>query len=182
MKRPIQLEPHLSPEQIRQRLYHSKNGHHASYWQILLCVSLNPAKPAQEYCSYLGISATKLYRIVSLYNQKGAQFCETLNWGGRRRQRCHLSFEEEQQLLESQTQVALEGGILVANQLREVVEQKVGHPVSDGYLFDLLHRHGWSKKAPRPEHPKAGQVKEQRDSFKKKPRFSSSPNPQKQNP
>jgi hypothetical protein len=53
MKRPIHLEPHLSPEQIRERLYRSKNGHRASYWQIILSVSLNPDKPAQDYCATL---------------------------------------------------------------------------------------------------------------------------------
>jgi transposase len=122
-----------------------------------------------------------LYRIVALYNQKGAQFPEALHWGGRRQQRCLLSFEEEEQLLESQIETALEGKVLVAKQLRAVVEGKVGHRVSDDYLFDLLHRHGWSKKAPRPEHPKAeGAVKEQRESLKKKPSCSASP--QKQSP
>jgi transposase len=170
MKRPIHLEPHLSPEQIKERLYHSKNGHHASYWQILLSVCLNPGKPANDYCATLGISTTKFYRVVSLYNQKGAEFCASLHWGGRRQQRCHLSFEEEEQLLESQIQTALEGKILVAGQLLEIVEQKVGHPVSQGYPFDLLHRHGWSKKAPRPEHPKADRGVQ--EAFKKKPRPS----------
>jgi transposase len=182
MKRPIHLEPHLNPTQIKERLYHSKNGHHASYWQIILSVSLNPRKPASEYCSALGISSTKFYRIVSLYNQKGAGFCEAFNWGGRRERRCVMSFEEEEQFLESQVQTALQGGVLVAGQLREAVEQKVGHPVSDDYLFDLLHRHGWSKKAPRPEHPKAEEVKVQREGFKKKPPPSFFPNLQKQSP
>ncbi|MBD0285950.1 MAG: IS630 family transposase [Flavisolibacter sp.] len=33
----------------------------------------------------------------------------------------------------------------------------------------MLHRHGWSKKAPRPEHPKAGEAKENREALKKAP-------------
>ncbi|MBD0367214.1 MAG: hypothetical protein ICV53_14060 [Flavisolibacter sp.] len=31
----------------------------------------------------------------------------------------------------------------------------------------MLRRHGWSKKAPRPEHPKAVEVKEKREALKK---------------
>jgi transposase len=154
MKRGVVLTPHLSPEQIKERLYQSKNGHHASYWQIILTVSLNPGKPSSEYCAYLGISDTKFYRIVSLYNERGAGFCEGLSRGGRREERCVMSLPEEQQFLKSVEDRALHGEVLVAKHLRSQLEQKVGHPVSDDYLWDLFHRHGWSKKVPRPEHPK----------------------------
>ncbi len=155
-------------EQIRERLYQSRNGHHASYWQTVLTVSLNPDKATKQYCSYLGISDTKFYHIVSLYNQYGASFCEALRWGGRREKRCLMSFDEEEKLLQSWTAPALNGEVLVANQLRKMVEEKTGHKISDDYLWDMLHRHGWSKKAPRPEHLKAAEVKEKREAFKKK--------------
>lgn len=168
MKKPVGLKPHLSVEQIRERLYGSKNGHHASYWQLILTLSLNPGKATQDYCGYLGISDTKFYYIVSLYNQHGASFCEVFKWGGRREARCLMSVEEEQALLQSQEATALKGEVLVAKHLREAVENKVGHAVSDDYRWDLLNRQGWRKKAPRPEHPKAAEVKEKREAFKKK--------------
>ncbi|MBD0298819.1 MAG: winged helix-turn-helix domain-containing protein [Nitrososphaera sp.] len=168
MKPPVALKSHLSHEQIREHLYQSKNGYHASYWQIILTVSLNPGKATSEYCAYLGISDSKFHRIVSLYNKKGASFCDDLQWGGRREKRCLLSFDEEEALLQNRTQAALEGEVLVAKQLRKAVEQKVGRSVSDNYLWDMLHRHGWSKKAPRPEHPKAEETEEKRKAFKKK--------------
>ena len=114
MSNRVALKPHLSTEQIRERLYKSNNGHHASYWQIILTVSLNPGKSTTEYCAYLGISDTKFYRILTLYNKHGEHFCERLQWGGRRASRCTLSFEDEQQLLERQTATALEGKLLVA--------------------------------------------------------------------
>ncbi|HET7897531.1 MAG TPA: winged helix-turn-helix domain-containing protein [Flavisolibacter sp.] len=168
MKPPISLKPHLSVEQIKERLYGSKNGHRASYWQIILTVSLNPGQATKEYCSYLGISDTKFYRVVSLYNQHGTSFCEALQWGGRRAKRCLLSSGEEAALLQSWETTALQGEVLVAKQLREAVEKKVGHKVSANYLWDLLKRHGWTKKAPRPEHPKAADSKEKREAFKKR--------------
>ena len=168
MSNRVELKPHLSPEQIRERLYKSNNGHHASYWQIMLTVSLNPGKATGEYCTYLGISDTKFYRILSLYNQQGEHFCEPLQWGGRRQSRCLMSLEDEQQLLDSQTATALEGKLLVAKQLRQAVEQKLGRSVSDNYLWDMLHRHGWTKKAPRPQHPQAAAAADQVEAFKKK--------------
>ena len=45
MKPGVALKPHLSVEQIKECLYQSKNGRHASYWQIILTMSLNPEKP-----------------------------------------------------------------------------------------------------------------------------------------
>ena len=168
MKRPISLKPHLSVEQIKERLYGSKNGHHASYWQIILTVSLNPGKSTKEYCGYLGISDTKFYGVVARYNEQGESFCDALQWGGRREKRCLMSFEQEEALLQTWTEPALNGEVLVAKQLRKMVEEKTGHNISEDYLWDMLHRHGWSKKVPRPEHPKAAQVKEKREAFKKK--------------
>src|SRR4029078_3602792 len=103
MSNRVALKAHLSTEQIRERLYGSNNGHHASYWQIILTVSLNPGKATAEYCAYLGVSDNEFYRILALYNQKGEHFCEALQWGGRREQGCMMSFEDEQQLLDTQT-------------------------------------------------------------------------------
>lgn len=78
-----------------------------------------------------------------------------------------MGFAEKEQLLQSWEAAALEGSILVAKQLRQAIEQKLGQKVSDDYLWDLLHRHGWSKKTPRPQYPRAGDVKEKREAFKK---------------
>jgi transposase len=94
-----------------------------------------------------------------------------------------MSFKEEEERLQSQAAIALQGKVLVAGQLRSVVAQKMGHAVWDDSLWDLLHRHGWSKKAPRPQHPKADeQVKEQRKAFKKKHPNASAQKAQKQRP
>jgi transposase len=164
----LSIEPHLSVAQIKERLYSCKSGRHASYWQIILTLSLTPGKRAQEYAALLGCSEGKLYRICRLDNKEGPEFTKKLQWGGRRASCCFLSFEAEEALLQSWTATAVEGGVLVAKQLRAAVEQKTGHRVSDDYLWDLLHRHGWSKKAPRPQHPRAMEVQEKREAFKKK--------------
>ncbi|MBS1652179.1 MAG: hypothetical protein JSU07_09235, partial [Bacteroidetes bacterium] len=55
-----------------------------SYWQILLSVSFNPNKKAEEYALFLGVTKSKIYKVVELYNKNSADFTSTLNWGGRR--------------------------------------------------------------------------------------------------
>jgi transposase len=49
--------------------------------------------------------------------------------------------------------------------IREYVERTVERKVSKDYAYDLLHRHGWRKVSPRPEHPKVN--KEEQEEFKK---------------
>ena len=65
-----------------------------------------------------------------------------------------LSLDDEARLLNAIEQKAARGLIKTANDIRVMVEAKVGKPVSDDYLWDLLNRNGWKKKMPRPHHPK----------------------------
>lgn len=178
----LQLKPHLTVEQLKERMQKEGKVHCFKRWQILHAVATNKGLRAQQVALLLGTSLHVVRRTVQRYNQKGAAAIEENTWGGRREGRCLLSFEQEAHLLKSWEATALEGGVLVAKQLREAVETKVGQPVSDDYLWDLLHRHGWRKKAPRPEHPKAGEVKEKREAFKKKSPDSSVQPAEKPNP
>lgn len=168
----LQLKPHLTVEQLRERMQKERQVYCFQRWQILHAVATNKGMTAQAVALLLGSSAHVVRRTVQRYNKQGADFLEKLTWGGRREKCCLMCFAEEEQILQSWEAVALEGGVLVAKQLREAVEQKLGHNVSDDYLWDLLHRHGWSKKAPRPEHPQAEDAKEKREVFKKKHRPS----------
>lgn len=164
----LQVKPHLTVEQLKERMQREQKVPVFKRWQILHAVATNKGIKAQAVGLLLGCSPDVVKRTVQRYNKRGAAFMEQAKWGGRREKRCLLSFEQEEQLLQSWEVTAQEGGVLVAKQLRETVEQKVGHQVSADYLWDLLHRHGWRKKAPRPEHPKATEVKEKREVFKKK--------------
>lgn len=164
----LELKPHLTVEQLKERMQKEWRVHCFKRWQILHAVAANKGTTAQSIALLLGSSVHVVRRTVQLYNKEGADFLQHLRWGGRREERCLLHFEQEKQLLQSWEATALEGGVLVAKQLRKTVEQKLGHRVSADYLWDLLHRHGWSKKAPRPEHPRAGNAKEKREAFKKK--------------
>src|SRR5690349_20205359 len=109
----LSIMPHLSVAQIKEQLYSCSNGRHASYWQIILTLSLNPGSKAKEYALLLGCSERKLYRIRALYNKEGADFISKLLWGGRREACCLMSFEEEQTLLQTQLSMALQGEVLV---------------------------------------------------------------------
>lgn len=150
------------------------NIHQRSYWQILLSVSFNPNKKAEEYASFLGVTKSKIYKVVELYNKEGSGFTENIKWGGRRSATSHMSFEDEEKMMNELKIQANEGKVTVAKHIRKVVEAKVGKSVSDDYIWDLFKRHNWKKKMPRPEHPK--KTKSAQEAFKKNSPKSWQPN------
>src|ERR1043165_5003126 len=164
----LQLKPPLTAGQLKEQMQKERQVYRFKRWQILHAVATHSGITAEQVALLLGSSSNMVRRTVQLYNKRGAAFIEQETWGGRREERCLMCFEEEEQLLQSWEAAALEGGVLVANQLRQAVETKIGRKVSDDYLWDLLHRHGWTKKAPRPEHPGAAAVNQKREAFKKK--------------
>jgi len=75
------------------------------------------------------------------------------------------SNKEEQAFLAKAWERAARGEILIAKQLHGQLERATGRELSLGYLYALLHRHGWRKLGPRPRHPRADQDEQQK--FKK---------------
>jgi transposase len=163
--RVLHLAAHLSNKLLQKRLQQQKDIRLFQYWQILYCIQTNPGKQAEEYGSLLGVDVSKIYRIVQLYNRHGADFDKALQWGGRREQRSLLTLREESELMDTFKQKALQGKVITINDIRRIVESKTAQPVSDDYLWDLFKRHGWKKKAPRPQHPQKNIASQQ--TFKK---------------
>ncbi len=65
----LQLQPHLTTSELSSRLSTCSNLHHRGYWQILLSVSFNPGKKAEEYAAFLGFTKSKVYKVVELHNK-----------------------------------------------------------------------------------------------------------------
>lgn len=161
----LHIQPHLDNKTLQKRMQIQQDVRLFQCWQIIYCIQTNPGKQAEEYAALLGVDVSKVYRIVQFYNKHGASFEQQLKWGGRREQRSLLTLPEETKLMEDLQQRALEGKVMTIHDIRPVVEQKTGKAVSDDYLWDLLKRHGWKKKAPRPQHPRKNKAAQ--EDFKK---------------
>ena len=74
---------------------------------------------------------------------------------GSGRGRSLLSPEEEREFLEPFTGKARTGGILVVNEIRVALEDRLGKKVATATTYNLLRRHGWRKLAPDRRHPGA---------------------------
>ena len=150
----LKLKPHLSQEELQEKLKSEKDIRFYKLWQILNAVANTPGIKAEYIAVVLSSSATIVRRTVQIYNKHGADFPNLKLWGGRREPLCHLSIIEEKELLKSIEKKSRQGEILTAKDIKRVVEKKVENGVSDDYIWDLFKRHKWTKKAPRPRHPK----------------------------
>jgi len=161
--RTLQLSDHLTNDQLIEKLSSSRGTSDSTRWQILYLVQVVKQVSADIISPLVGLSKPSIYKIVERYNKEGPLAIKCKLRGGRRN--ALLSVNEEEQLFINLEEQASKGLIKTANDIRQVVELKVGKAVSDDFLWDLLHRNGWKKKMPRPHHPKRD-IKQQGE-FKK---------------
>ncbi len=117
-----------------------------------------------------GLKLGTVHNLHSRWRKEGEAALELEARGGRHH--AYLSLEEERRWLhETFGEQALMAGILEVSRIHRAYETKIGRKVAHTTVYDLLHRHGWRKIAPRPKHPK-GDVAAQ-EAFKKTGRTSS---------
>lgn len=170
--RSLQLNSHLSNSELQSKLVDSRGTDNHNRWQILYLIQIGNQHAADVIAPLVNLSVHSVYKIVERYNLNGPASINIKAKGGRRR--ALLSSEEEQSVIGSFEDLARKGKLKTANDMRSIVEKKVGKPVSDDYLWDLLHRHGWKKKMPRPHHPKRS-LQDQEEFKKNSPKIWSPP-------
>jgi len=161
--RSLQVLDHLENTEVQRNLMESRGTINHSRWQIIYLIQIGNIHSADLLAPLVNLSVHSIYKIVEHYNRSGIGALVCKPKGGRKR--ALLSLEEEASLFMSLESLASKGLIKTASNIRDVVEKKIGKPVSDDYLWDLLHRNGWKKKMPRPHHPKRSL--EQQAEFKK---------------
>ena len=115
-------------------------------------IQIGKVSSADTIAALVNLSKPSIYKIVEGYNKSGVASIKYSPRGGRHH--CLLNTDEEAALLQAIEQKAAKGLIKTANDIRLLVENRVGKKVSDDYLWDLFKRNGWKKKMPRPHHPK----------------------------
>ncbi len=153
---------HLKPNELKDKMLASKDRQQFQRWQVIFIMSTQKYR-ADEVAELVGVTKGTVYQWVHTYNHKGPDALILQGRGGRTGGL--LTWEEEEALLNEISEKAKQGLVIIAQPIRKYVERKLGHSVSKDYTYDLLHRHGWRKASPRPEHPKVN--KGQQEEFKK---------------
>jgi len=162
MRPPASIKPWLSIEDMQVWVREAPDK--SSYQRRLaIWLTRTGGFAAHSVAEFLCASTQAVWLWISQYNQQGPEGLDRQGRGGRRW--AYLSLTEEQSLLQSWQQAAARGEVLTAKQLQARLEKAAGRKISLGYVYGLLHRHGWRKLGPRPRHPKAQTSAQQR--FKK---------------
>jgi len=138
------------------------------FWRvqrILVILSLSKkVQTSKELSLQFNLSEIAIRKLVSAYNKIGEAVFEVKGQGGRNN--ASMSFESEAQFLSQFFDRALLGKIATAEEIRKAFVKKTGRKkTAKSTIYDLLKRHGWSKKRARPTHPKSS--KEAQETFKK---------------
>jgi len=162
--RSAKLIDHLDQEELKKRMKASKQREQFQRWQSIFLTSKGLS--SDVVAEYVGTTQGTIHQWVFEYNHDGPDGFLLRGRGGRRFGL--LSLDEERELLEQIRSTAQKGRILTAYAIKTQIEEKVGKGVSKDYLYDVLHRHGWRKVMPRPQHPKTD--KGEQEEFKKNSR------------
>jgi transposase len=118
---------------------------------------------AAQIAELLCVSVQAVWLWLGQYNREGPGGLRRQGRGGRRWG--YLTTATEGQLLAQWERAAGQGQVITAKGLHAHVCQAVGRQVSLGYVYRLLHRHGWRKLGPRARHVKGDPQAQQQ--FKK---------------
>jgi transposase len=100
-----------------------------------------------------GFSVSYVKNVHSAYRHGGIEALRSQGKGGR--YNAHLDEAEEAAFMAPFIAMAKRGGILEVSRIHAALEHRLGKALNRQVTYNLLHRHGWRKIAPRPKHPKS---------------------------
>lgn len=163
--RTLKVKDQHSFNELTENVTSIKDYNDVIDWKIIQCVKRNLGVNANKIAKILCISPQKVYKVVQDYNKQGKDFKKNVRWGGRRKETSFLTPDGEVNLLNVIRNKAKKGLVITAKDIKKEIEKRIGREVSDDYIWSLFKRHNWTKKSPRPKHPKTD-AKKQKE-FKK---------------
>lgn len=152
MGRVSQAAPHLSVEEVKEKIRAATSYWPRQKWLVIYNAMVDP-RPAAEIAVHTGISVASVHKLLSEYNRLGVEAIETPGKGGR--YNYYLTLEQEQKFLAKFLEKAARGQVATATEIKIAYEELVGHAVHKTTIYRLLERHKWRQIVPRPSHIKA---------------------------
>lgn len=162
MGKVIRVQPHLTVEQIDERLKQLHEFWRIRRWMIIRQAVVDPA-PAQVLALRFGLSRFTVRDLIETYNRQGPEGVDTAVKG--QRQHAYLSVEEEQTVLAPFREASHTGHLSTVEEIKKAVEARIGHRLAASTIYRMLARHQWRKVVPRPRNPRSSQADQ--EAFKK---------------
>jgi transposase len=164
MARRIQLQPHLSVDQLERRYRAAKEPHERSWWQILWL--LGRGQSAGQVAQVTGYSRYWIGQLAKRYNAQGPAGMRNRQHTTSRRAPPLLSAERQEELRQALQGPTPEGSRRwTARAVAAWMAVRLGRPVGVQRGWDYLQRLKHSQQLPRPRHALADPA--EREAFKK---------------
>jgi transposase len=163
MTRTSKIISHVSNEALEKKLREVKG-----FWRvqrILVILSLQKqAQTSKQLSANFNLSEIAIRKLISDYNKRGLDAIDVKGQEGRKNE--IMKIDDEKFFLKQFFDKALKGQIATAEEIRKAfIKETKRKKVAKSTIYDLLKRHGWTKKKARPAHPKSN--KEEQERFKK---------------
>ena len=112
---------------------------------------------SKDVSAATGFHAAYVTQLVAKYREHGLNAISGNHYGGNHR---NMSVEEEAAILAPFKERAERGELVEVSEIAKAYQAAVDHPVSNGQIYFVLHRHGWRKVMPRSKHPKKASEEE----------------------
>ena len=112
---------------------------------------------SSEVARATGFHAAYVSQLVAKYRNNGLEAISGNHYGGNHR---NMSVQEEAAILAPFKARAEKGELVEISEIARAYQSAVDHPVSNGQIYFVLHRHGWRKIMPRSRHPKKASEEE----------------------
>ena len=106
---------------------------------------------AKAVAEATGFHEAYVTQLVAKYRDHGLEAIAGNHYGGNRR---NMTVEEEAAILAPFKERAGKGEMVEISEIAAAYRSAVDHPISNGQIYRVLHRHGWRKVMPRSRHPK----------------------------
>ena len=152
MPRVTRVAPHLTLDEVKQKVHAAKATWLRERWLIIQTALLDP-RPAAAIARQLGVSQALVAKVASLYKRFGPQGLETVGPGGRRN--AYLTSSEEADFLKPFFERAAHGELVTTAAIQQAFAERVQQAVDSSTIYRLLERHQWRKIVPRSYHPQS---------------------------
>ncbi|MFP4438784.1 MAG: winged helix-turn-helix domain-containing protein [Chloroflexaceae bacterium] len=150
MGRRMQIVPHVSVEEVTEKLKTTTNDRQREQW-LVISNGLVDARPADRIALHTATSRWFVSHTVSDDNQLGSASIAEDRRGGRHH--ASRTQDEEQAFLEPFIAQAEAGHLVTTHTIQQAFADRVGQSVYASTIADLLHRNDWRTITPRPQHP-----------------------------
>ena len=132
-----------------------KTEQNTSNYKRIQCIYLRAAYnyPAEQIADIVGFRPQVVRDVHSGFIKHGEVGIFVKGKGGR--MVANMPTSEEEAFLRSFEKEGALGQVLEINSIHQALMTKLQRNIPKSSVYNLLHRHGWRKIAPRPYHPKS---------------------------